>query len=782
MKTQVVMLMVVYAAVSYTVHAQQESVYTSEKFLDKYGERVQPPPFNFDRDISGLTLEELRYLRNEPFARKGYLFKDAVLRAWFQQYDWYQPIWWVPGWKVTLDTREEAFVARVRAREEEMLGRNFIQQGRMLKANVRNLLNTKQFATVSDTLMRALDANGFAIVPEKQLQIFDVYEENDYNLVPSFVTTDLFLQLIHMHFSFALRTLEEKKLTGALRALLNEVHGRAKALATSSESPAVRRHAEWITAWCAVPLTLLQPESPASVPATHAAAVKSEVKRATESTGLGSDFLDAPLFNYTQFRPRGHYTKNKTLQRYFRAMMWMQTAPLQLDGGDGSARVVLFAFLASAKKGPDRLAQIADPLTFLVGEDDNISMRGCVDLLRQHGAGLDAAQLIEPARLVTWTQALIATNPERIGGRAGSAEVEAVRSRPALHFFPQRYTPDAEILQRLVHVLRTPKPLRPIPKGLDIFAAFGNPVARDILLNEYREADTWPAYPDSLRAVTAAMAQKQSGSTTVYGKWLESLLALRRVPQGAQPFMQTEGWQRKSLVTALASWTELKHNTVLYAKQPFGVECGGDEPPPRPLTVGYVEPNTDFWQAALRLLDDTRVFLEKNGLMTEAIATKTKNIAEMGSFLLRVSEKELRKEKLSEQEHETIRLIGATASGITLSILDSPDWTSVTGPDRSVALATDVYTYNDVVLQEAVGYVHSIYVVVEIDGYLYLTRGGMFSYHEFTHPAAERLTDEAWQEMLEKGTAPGLPRWLAPVLAPITPPEMAPGSSYSSGC
>ena len=48
--------------------------------------------------------------------------------------------------------------------------------------------------------------------------------------------------------------------------------------------------------------------------------------------------------------------------------------------------------------------------------------------------------------------------------------------------------------------------------------------------------------------------------------------------------MRTEAWQRKQLQTQLASWAELRHDTVLYAKQSYtaGVKCE--------YPTGYVEP------------------------------------------------------------------------------------------------------------------------------------------------------------------------------------------------
>ena len=80
------------------------------------------------------------------------------------------------------------------------------------------------------------------------------------------------------------------------------------------------------------------------------------------------------------------------------------------------------------------------------------------------------------------------------------------------------------------------------------------------------------------------------------------------------------------------------------------------------------------------------------------------------------------------------------------------------------SIVADVYTcpypYVQVVLEEAVGHPMIIYVAVEIEGKVILTRGGIFSYYEFTQPLDERLTDEAWQEMLESGSAPSMLLWV----------------------
>ena len=69
------------------------------------------------------------------------------------------------------------------------------------------------------------------------------------------------------------------------------------------------------------------------------------------------------------------------------------------------------------------------------------------------------------------------------------------------------------------------------------------------------------------------------------------------------------------------------------------------------------------------------------------------------------------------------------------------------------------------VLEEGVGRVDEIYVVVPAvaeDGTIYLqvAKGGVFSYYEFPWPAADRLTDDKWREMLDSGEAPDRPVWI----------------------
>ena len=44
-----------------------------------------------EEDVKGKTKHELRIMRNEIYARHGYIFKDPILRDYFMQKSWYKP-------------------------------------------------------------------------------------------------------------------------------------------------------------------------------------------------------------------------------------------------------------------------------------------------------------------------------------------------------------------------------------------------------------------------------------------------------------------------------------------------------------------------------------------------------------------------------------------------------------------------------------------------------------------------------------------------------------------
>ena len=178
----------------------------------------------------------------------------------------------------------------------------------------------------------------------------------------------------------------------------------------------------------------------------------------------------------------------------------------------------------------------------------------------------------------------------------------------------------------------------------------------------------------------------------------------------------------------------------------------------------------------MALLSLNKEILQENGLLTEKLDYRNKELSDMASLFLRISNKELRKQTLSNEEFDSLSFIGGKVESLTLKIIESDQGSAslVTTPERYMAVATDVYTYNDKCLQETVGMGDDIYVIAEINGLLYLTRGAVFSHYEFTGPSSERLTDEIWQKQLLEHKTPAQAIWMNDIKINVPQPKTAP--------
>ncbi len=67
-----------------------------------------------DNELQSKSLEELRFIRNEVFARKGHVFKDQELQNYYSSKKWYSPN---PETKVQLTSEEESYINKIKSLE-----------------------------------------------------------------------------------------------------------------------------------------------------------------------------------------------------------------------------------------------------------------------------------------------------------------------------------------------------------------------------------------------------------------------------------------------------------------------------------------------------------------------------------------------------------------------------------------------------------------------------------------------------------------------------------------
>ena len=781
----------------------QDTVMTATSLLT---DTVLPQSIDLKQDISRYSFQELRLLRSYPYAIHGYHFMEADINAFFSaNTKWYNDLVW-KLWdeseadgenkfpenydEVKLTAEEKAFVERIDARMAEMRQQQFTQRDSYYLGNANNIVNLFQFKDIDEALLAKLQQNNFAITEGSNLQLFHAYEENDYRQVPNFITTDLYLQAFHMYFSYVLKSLEKQHIIPTLERLCLSLNATCISISRQTEDESLKDMAEYAATFYAIPYYLLTKETP-SLPAKYQKAYQQEIEHINAQEDDFSEFLsykDA-YFPYSLFKPRGHYTREPQLQAYFQAMMWLQTACFCREQQEQLKQVIFQATVLSSYKDMTRTPlmelyqRVYTPLTFLMGETDNLSLLDIAQILKKNKAEY-TEDALTPVQIEKVNQALIelAKSKNRI-----KPKIE-ISCRDKINFMPQRYLADNEVLQELVDV--TPNSKRAYPKGLDFFAAFGVNSAETLLTDFYKEPGNWNQYTGELQKLKDKFKASQPAQVSVYELWMKSLFTMQKTDKSQPGFMQTPEWGYKNLNTALASWAELKHDAILYGEQPMAAECGGAGPPD-PIVVGYVEPNLPFWKKMSGILQATQLVLQQSNCLTEDLKGKTEQLQDYVSFLIQVTEKELREEKLTEQEYRTLEYMGSSIEYFTLSVLD-PDlhldnWSLVQGPDKSIAVVADIYTRNvrgcdkNGVLHVATGNANNIYVVVEIEGNLYLTRGATFSYYEFVQPLDTRLTDEEWQKMLEEKKAPAVPEWMKNILLEKEP-KVDDRIFYSSGC
>jgi len=248
----------------------------------------------------------------------------------------------------------------------------------------------------------------------------------------------------------------------------------------------------------------------------------------------------------------------------------------------------------------------------------------------------------------------------------------------------------------------------------------------------------------------------------IYWSWLncfKSLLA--GYGEGYPYFMQTDNWLKKNLGTALGSFTELKHDTLLYAKQSYAElgGGGGENPELPPVVKGYVEPDLTFWNRIIALAEVTEKGLKERDLFPSEFDYKYEAFINSAKFFKQITEQELRNQEISDDDFEKLRTISSDFSRIVQPIGGQ----GLTKKEKRAGIIADIHTdaIKSQILYEATGKPFVIYVAVKDINGVRLTRGAVFNHYEFADKMDERLSDEDWQAKVydNQGQLPESDKW-----------------------
>ena len=626
--------------------------------------------------------------------------------------------------------------------------------------------------------LERLAADGVVASPGTYPEFHDLYGETLNANLPVFVTSDALLHAYHLIFDQLLRSLEEAvflpQLQDLNRALLAETAQQYNQLQGTNWEESARR----VYAYVAVGSRLADPAF--ELPGAVKDLAEAELVAIHAASGPGPSLI-FPLLksgeDYSQYNPRGHYNQSEQLQAYFRSMIWYGRMTFRLSDpedpqvGPDETRMALLLSLAvrNGKAGErpvlDLWRELYDPTAFLVGRSDDLTIAHYLPVIDQvYGPQVDVRSMADDALLPVFIAEAGALPPPRILGLL-SEDYKPVDATKGLRLLGQRFVPDAYMFQQLIH---PQVPNRFLPSGLDVMAVMGSERARlwraqDLTTQNPRDAEQLAVLEGWLGGL-----DQDEWVETAYNSWLYTLRPLLDTPEEGYPlFMQSTAWQDKQLNTALGSWAELKHDTLLYAKQPYGGlgGCGWPHPPAPVDAAGYVEPVPEVFARIAALAHMTRRGLEERDLLQllprsdeyeVTFAERLVSLAAKSLEFKAMAEKELQGQPLSQEEQASIRAFEAYLEGLVI-------WANGDKPELDpAAVIADVATdpISGSVLEVGIGNVHEIYVVAPIpqeDGSLALTvaRGGIFSYYEF--PSSERLTDEVWRERVKSGQVPAQP-------------------------
>ena len=620
------------------------------------------------------------------------------------------------------------------------------------------------------------------------------------------VTPDIALHAYHKYFELTLEELEQKELSGTLSSFLTDLRSNLADAYKKSTGVSRQRYAN-LQAQIALAQVLLEnksPEKPAyfNTPEEETAYASKDktidtaqnAKRILKkySRDLSSDLVSSitydidkiyaskevgisPLFgqydpdlktDYTQFTPRSHYTKNSTLRAYFRTMMYLGRSSygFKEDVGFNDATLLTEQFAEKAQSGKTPLeswGKIMDITGFYAGASDDITYTEMREFVTKVvGGGSASENDIASGSLAKTLRSRITElrKPKILSDVVVNEDItsknkaELLKNSLSYRIFGQRFTFDAWILNDLTAGQEPSVPKLPsMPSALFVPAAMGDDRAKDHIVPflQKNAGFTLPNVQKFMKKlkekrVDIAKVTNAEWFSSFGSAWLYVLGSLKGNYGKEYPlYMQGMAFPDKQIQTFLGSFAELKHDTLLYAKQSYA-EMGGGTPEGDvpPVVKGYVEPNLEFWHRFGELVDHTQEVFEKNGLFKDhAALERLKEFKTICTLFTSIATKELHNEAVSDDEYEMLRTKNLKFMSDPFDTIDPDDDSS------KVALIADIHTdaVTGKILYEATAKPYLMLVAVGNENTPRVAAGLVYNHYELTGDLTKRLTDEDWR-------------------------------------
>jgi hypothetical protein len=492
-------------------------------------------------------------------------------------------------------------------------------------------------------------------------------------------------------------------------------------------------------------------------------------------SALYGQYSDALVSDFTQFKPRSHYSKDSGLRAYFRTMMLLGRSSYFLAKDIGITDSLLLAGQFAVDSGEDGVPleawkKVMAVTGFYAGQSDDLTYdewQAFTDELYGQGAPA-ASEAVDPQVVARAVENLAQLRLPKILSDVvvhedigDMTKADLLRGSLAFRIMGQRFTFDAWVLNDLTAGQEKVETRLPsTPSALFVPASFGDARAREHALTFLQQDAGFSE--DELRGFERALDGKQADLEKVKPEewtgdlgtaWLHLLGSLTALPGPEAPaYMLGPAFADKQIQTFLGSYAELKHDTLLYAKQSYAeLGAGGDDVELPPVVKGFVEPNLEFWQRLTALVERTEGLFTEQGLFEDHSArARLTEFREIVDFYAEIAGKEASGAAISDDEYEQLR----TRS---LSFMAQPFGADAPNEDTGkVALIADIHSdaLRGQILYEAVGRPYLMLAIVDEGSEPRLASGVAYNHYELTGPLAERLSDEDWKARVYDGAQP----------------------------
>ena len=726
----------------------------------------------------------------------------------------------IPAFSASFSSNPKYAIASYYSSDELVINSNVPQYTLPLDlTSTSNIDYISSYADLTADQKNLLSSNGFVVIDYGHVNdTIEPYNDLKDGDIPIFITSDTLLHLYHVQFDEILKGIEEREFFDNILNMSKVLFDKSKEDYNTFTNDTLKEAAKRNIAFFGIGLSLLQTptedsdgtENVYEVDYTIPSYVQDEVSDEIELIEAHTGFSTSPLFNYdedySQYKPRGHYTRSEKLRRYFKAMMWYGRISFLMKGGspacsgcdfliseyDSKVQTIQASLISTMlpsqqvndKTVGDLWNRMYSVTSFFVGAADDLTPYEYLNCIRDvFGSEFDTSDFADDAKLLDLKAELVRLRSPEIYGGTGNIVVvppvtketldEVLEKTKGLRLMGQRFIPDSYMFQNLVTttgdyvgdgspftmcVTGSGRQARCFPRGLDVMAVLGSERAYDILV---AEGDTEYVGEGTSYDIQLNYLKKNFSDTNVnvtewnrnlYWGWLYTLKSLIQTYEESYPvFMQQTAWLDKELHTALASWSELRHDTILYAKQSYTIAETGIPMPPE-KTKGYVEPVPGFYNRLLALTKMTREGLTDLEVLSQLETSRLQSLENILSRLIEISTSILENKQLSDEDYDYIRNFGGTLESLI---------TGVDETGQQTTIIADVHTDSNtnMCLEEGVGYVDLILVAYVAGDDIVVGAGPVLNYYEFKQNMSNRLTDEEWKTMLETDETPDRPDW-----------------------